>query len=468
MLDITVSDARWREPNIDPIRPVEVPANVELDDTQRAALAALTRTFHSAAAPLIVLEGPEGTGRRTSVAIAAGPCGGRVVALDLRPFHDDTGALDGALTELRRECRRRDAIPVVSDVGVLVSDDHAHTAAALGVLAAHIDSWVGPVVVTSSVRNLSLPGRRAPYWLRWNAPDAAVRRRLWNAALPAAGAGFERILDDLARRHPIGVGGIHRVVATARIVAAGESLTPEHLVESIRVELVEKFGKLATHMPVRHTWDDLVLAPALLDQLRPFVERVRQDLPAGVAALFSGPFGTGKSTVAGLMARELGLDLYRVEMAEVIGTWIGGTEKRLSRLFDVAEAANALLLVEEADDVLVQRIEWFDGVIVLTTNGERDLTPRLAATFQFRGPEVGERVSLWRSSLPASAPKSASLDFDGLAARYPHMTGANVQNAVLTAAFLAADEKSIITQAHLERGARCEYISMGRLIPGRS
>ncbi len=215
-------------------------------------------------------------------------------------------------------------------------------------------------------------------------------------------------------------------------------------------------------------------------------------LGTGVAALFSGPPGTGKTMVAGLIARDLGLDLYQIDLSKVVSKWVGETEKQLSRIFDAADAGHALLLFDEADSLfakrtevkssvdryanlevnyLLQRVEAFGGITILTTNMDASIDPalmrRLAAHVKFWPPEHDERVLLWKGMLTTSAvPLAADINFDDLARRFPDMTGANIRNAALSGAFLAAAEGSSVSQSHLGRAARGEYASMGRSLSG--
>jgi SpoVK/Ycf46/Vps4 family AAA+-type ATPase len=212
----------------------------------------------------------------------------------------------------------------------------------------------------------------------------------------------------------------------------------------------------------------------------------------GVAALLSGPPGTGKSMVAGIIARDLGRELYRVDLSQVISKWVGETEKQLSLVFDAAEAGHALLLFDEADSLfakrtevkssvdryanlevnyLLQRVEAFGGITILTTNMDASIDPalmrRLAAHVKFWPPEHDERVLLWRGMLGgANVPLAADVDYEELSTRFPDMTGANIRNAALAGAFLAAAEGTDVSQQHLGRAARGEYASMGRSLSG--
>jgi SpoVK/Ycf46/Vps4 family AAA+-type ATPase len=192
--------------------------------------------------------------------------------------------------------------------------------------------------------------------------------------------------------------------------------------------------------------------------------------------------------VAGLVARELGLDLYLIDVSRMVSKFIGETEKNLGRLFDAASAGHVVLLFDEADSLfakrtdvkssndryanlevnyLLQRMESYDGITILTTNLESSVDDafkrRLAFKIKFPVPEFGERVQLWRAMLPAEALVANGIDFRSLAERF-EMTGGYIRNAVLRAAYLAAADGGAITMAHLHRAAMLEYGAMGKII----
>jgi len=266
---------------------------------------------------------------------------------------------------------------------------------------------------------------------------------------------------------------------------------------------------LATRIEVTQTWDDAVLPEDTRDQVHGLVARLRHAhlvlerwgyraklaRGTGVAALFSGPPGTGKTMCAGLIAKELDLELYQVDLSQVVSKWVGETEKQLAKVFDGAEAGHALLLFDEADalfgqrstetkgatdryanlevNFLLQRIESFGGITILTTNLDtaidKALKRRLAAHIVFATPDEEERAALWaRLTHTASAPLAADLDFEELAQEFAAMTGANIRNCAIAAAFYAArDGAAKIEQKHLVRAGRAEYRSMGHVLAER-
>src|SRR6185436_1682429 len=208
----------------------------------------------------------------------------------------------------------------------------------------------------------------------------------------------------------------------------------------------------------------------------------------GMIALFSGPPGTGKTMLAGLIAKELDLDMYQVDLAQVVSKWVGETEKQLAKVFDQAERAHAVLLFDEADSLfakrtevkssndrygnlavnyLLQRLEAYSGVAILTTNKEAALDEalrrRLSLHLHLDVPKPPERERLWLSMMPSKAPSARNLNFKALAKEY-EITGGYIKNIVLRAAFLAASEGVPINMGLLRRAAALEMEDMGRLV----
>jgi SpoVK/Ycf46/Vps4 family AAA+-type ATPase len=208
----------------------------------------------------------------------------------------------------------------------------------------------------------------------------------------------------------------------------------------------------------------------------------------GISALFFGAPGTGKTMVAGLIARELGLDLYQIDLSRIVSKWVGETEKHLSALFAAAEAGHAVILFDEADSLfskrtdvkssndryanlevnyLLQRMESFAGITILTTNHDTAIDEafrrRLSFRIEFPVPEADERARIWRATLPAKARVASNVNFAELAEAY-EMTGGYIRNAALRAAFFAASAGSDIKTSHLRRAANLEMASMGKVV----
>jgi SpoVK/Ycf46/Vps4 family AAA+-type ATPase len=204
----------------------------------------------------------------------------------------------------------------------------------------------------------------------------------------------------------------------------------------------------------------------------------------GISALFAGPSGTGKTLAAEVIAGVLGLDLYRIDLSQVVSKYIGETEKNLRRVFDAAEEGGAVLLFDEADALfgkrsevkdshdryanievsyLLQRMEQYRGLAVLTTNLRDSLDDaflrRLRFIVSFPFPDAVQRAGIWRRAFPPATP-TEGLDPERLATL--EVAGGTIRNIALAAAFLAADEDAPVRMGHLLRAARGEYEKLER------
>jgi ATPase family associated with various cellular activities (AAA)/Winged helix domain, variant len=289
------------------------------------------------------------------------------------------------------------------------------------------------------------------------------------------------------------------IAAAAAVAPAG----PQAVAEACRRILYQAPGELFMPLPCPYTWDDIVLADHVREHLAELEAQARLRGPVyedwgfgrlcplgkGISALFAGPSGTGKTMAAQVIARSLGMELYRVDLSGVVNKYIGETEKRLKQVFDACERANVVLFFDEADalfgqrtqvkdahdrfanieiDYLLQRMEQFDGIAILATNRKSDLDQaflrRLRFIIDFLPPGPAERRRLWELALmPAgrgSEPILDGIDFEFLAARLD-MTGADIKAAALAAAFVARSSGIRITMDHVLHGARREMTKHG-------
>ena len=436
---------------------------------------ALARYLARPAEP-VVLCGPSGVGRR-AVAAAAAESLGLVPVGGARP-----------IAELRLLARARVALPIVS----------AQELAELG--------WSeqdGPLVAVAPA------GEQVPvgFVVDVPGPSFAERELSWSAALSRAGLAPDRVdglSAALSSRFAFTESDIAEVVARAeRDARWGDGpLDAPGVWEAARRQPRHALRRLASLVHPAFTLDDLVLAPgarAQLDELIAHVELqhvvldqwgFRRRLPRGqgVAALFAGPSGTGKTMAAEAVAHALGHDLYRVDLSAVISKYIGETEKNLAVAFDEAERASAVLFFDEADalfgrrtevrdshdryanievNYLLQRVETFTGLVILATNRRSALDEafvrRLRFVIRFELPDAAFRAELWRRSFPAGVVVD-ELDWEALAAA--ELSGGSIQGVAVAAAYLAAADGGAISPAHVEHAMRREYEKLGRAIPG--
>jgi ATPase family associated with various cellular activities (AAA) len=262
-----------------------------------------------------------------------------------------------------------------------------------------------------------------------------------------------------------------------------------------------RLGNLVERVARRVPWDGLILPKDVITRLREMVlyrrhaEQVYRQwglgkhvTGEGIAALFSGPPGTGKTLAASVIATELGIALYRVDLSQIVSKWVGETEKNLARLFAEARHGHAVLLFDEADSLfgkrtevksssdryanlevnfLLQKLDHFDGIAILTTNALVGIDEAFLRRLQFRvtfdAPDADARIELWRRHLPAASLLAPDVDLDDIADAW-EFSGGNIRNAAIRAAFLAADDRSLVTHAHLKQACAVESEELGRVV----
>ncbi len=468
-------------------------------DELRVPREALARLFAALATPgapaRVALRGREGSGRRT-VAAALAALAGRVLGVvDVGLLHREDRLPE--LAVLLRRAALRGWLPLVDGVDAIPAE-HVAARSELRELLEHHD---GPVLVRLA-RDAQPPLATGHLLLDLPPLSTAERAAHWTDAARARGLSL-RDADALAARYAIGPGTVERVVAELaaepRISTDADADAAVH--DAVRRHLASRLGAVATRIERLPAWSQVVLPPDIEDSLIELMGRIRHrravfddwgldkvmSTSRGLTALFQGGPGTGKTLVAGAIARDLGLDLYRVDLSRVVSKWIGETEQNLARVFDAAEEAQAILLFDEADSLftrrtevrtstdryanqevnyLLQRLDSFEGIAILTTNAGSAIDPafrrRMSFRLTFPFPDDEAREALWRVHLPDSIPRAGDLDLADLARRF-RMSGGFIRNAALRACFLAADEGSGLAQAHLERAVRSEFREIGKL-----
>ena len=445
-----------------------------------------------AAGGAVVLHGAAGTGRRSLLAALAARRGHALLQVDARSLSTDRDRAKRQLRLVARECRLLQTVPLLLHVDAL---------AAVGEVADRLDlieSELAGLVLATASRAPSRRWRTAPTMIELPALSGAQLAALWSRVLPDAS---QADADLLATMYPLAPALVEAVGAVARREAAGGEMRPEHVEAGVRAVLDDRLAGLATRITVTQSWEDLILPDDQTTAVIELLARIRRrrrvyeewgfakklNKGLGVSALFSGPPGTGKTMCAGLIANDLRTELYQVDISKIASKWIGETEKNLAALFDAAEAGHAILLFDEADalfgkrtsvsssndhhanqqvNYLLQRLESFTGICILTTNNDAAIDEafrrRLSIHIRFPVPDTDERTKLWQAMIPESAPLGGDLPFAELARKYV-MSGGYIRNAVLRAAFLAADEDDSITAYHLTQAAQLEYEAMGKL-----
>lgn len=324
------------------------------------------------------------------------------------------------------------------------------------------------------------------------------RQSAWEHLAPGAST------RDVAAKFRLSIGQIAEAAAVAQAAARARGATtpqPADLDFGARQASSSRLGELAVRLPAAHDWSSMVLPDRQREHLGSIAahlrhrDRVMQEWGYGetitrghgLKALFAGESGTGKTMAAQVIAADLGLDIYRVDLATVVSKYIGETEKNLDRIFDAAEGSNAIIFFDEADALfgkrsevsdahdryanievsyLLQKMEGYEGAVVLATNFQRNIDDaflrRLDYVVEFPFPDVDDRRRIWEMLLPERAPVAADVDLGFLAERFK-LAGGAIRNCALAAGYLAAQEGDEIAMRHLVRAVALEYAKLGRL-----
>jgi hypothetical protein len=386
---------------------------------------------------------------------------------------------------------------VLLDGALLVENDSSEAPTGRLAVASFLEA-AGGVLCLSGGETPELRDRRI-ILIECRPPSAVEQRDLWREAL--GDAAPELGLDRLVAQFSLSRDAIEEVAAEAR---SGEHpQVSSQLWNAVRRRVRPSFGTLAQALEPKASWELLVLPAAQKAVLRDVAVHVRQRQTVyeswgfserssrglGISALFAGPSGTGKTMAAEVLARELELDLVHIDLSRVISKYIGETERNLSQIFDAAEKGSAILLFDEADALfgrrsevkdshdryanievsyLLQRMEAYRGLAVLTTNSETSLdtafSRRLRFVVRFPHPEHVERSEIWRRVFPERTPIDR-LDHERLGRL--EVSGGNIRNIALHAAFLAAEERSAVGMRHCASAARSELRKLGLALPER-
>jgi len=445
------------------------------------------------------ISGPAGVGRDRAAARIARETD--CPRLRVRASAVPDGEREAVLGHLIREATLRGAAIQVDRVDAFVDGDGGTgSRPTLETLVERFDDFEGQVFLTGTAAwqpgvslanhelvTLSLPrqthAQRVEIWER-HAPD-----------LPA-----DVTPTELAAAFTLTEGQIADAVAAAATVNADAGVTAAAVYQGCRAQSRSRLDELVSKIDPAYGWDDIVLAPDERAHLMEVAAHVRNfgtvyeewgfeaafSRGNGLTALFAGPSGTGKTMAAEVVANAVGLDLYKIDLSSVVSKYIGETEQNLSEIFAEAEHSNSILLFDEADAIfgersevsdaqdryanvevnyLLQRIEEYDGIVLLTTNYEQNIDDafhrRIDATITFTRPDEDARRAIWAGIFPEAVPVD-ELDVDFLATF--DVTGGNVRNVAKLAAFLAAEDGTPVGMGHLVSALRREFQKTGKLL----
>jgi len=456
-------------------RPPELPGS-QRDVAQR--IAALWSVQSAEAPPPVHLGGEDG-----AIGVAAAACA--QLGLELQGMNAAAVPADATERDLLARLWEREAM--LTRCALVIEGDDGELPAPAAALLDQARCYL-------LLARCKAPARTTRHIVRFEVglPTADEQGRMWQAALGAVEPNGQ--LDVLLSQFDLPAAAIEAAAVQARSHPVDDPAARADLLwDACRLASRGQLDDLAQRIETAATWNDLVLPNAQLQILRDMCAQVRHRRRVydtwgfaakgtrglGISALFAGPSGTGKTMAAEVLAHDLRLDLYRIDLSQVVNKYIGETEKNLRRVFDAAEGGGAVLLFDEADALfgkrsevkdshdryanievsyLLQRMESYRGLAILTTNMKTALDDaflrRLRFIVQFPFPDAAHRSEIWRRIYPGATPVGA-LDVNRLARL--NVAGGLIRNIAMHAAFFAAAAQEPVSMTHLLRAARCEY-----------
>jgi AAA+ superfamily predicted ATPase len=481
-------------------------ADIVLPEDTREHLANITAHCKSMS-PVCYFQGSSGSGKKTTAESICSELGTKLLVIDIDRLIKTESNVDTLLPIIFREGLLQSSAIYLDNCDALFTEDKGVESIYRRIIdeLTYYPGWSFVASEKTPPRNIS-PSKSIVN-VEFPTPTADMRAQLWeqNRVLITRLAGKVN-LSDLASRFKLNPGQI----GAAAISAVNNALwkDPENqIVDSSDLYLAcrqqsnSKLSALARKISPKYDWEDIILPKDQLDQLREMCNYVKHyqtvytlwgfekklSLGKGLNALFAGPSGTGKTMAAEIIARQLGIDLYKINLSAIVSKYIGETEKNLENIFKEGQTANSILFFDEADALfgkrsevrdshdryanieiayLLQRMEEYDGIVILATNMQKNMDEafvrRLHYNIEFPMPEEADRLRIWQQVFPPETPLDKEIDLAFLARQFK-ISGGNIKNIALGSAFLAAADHGIIRMDNLILSTKREFQKMGKL-----
>lgn len=482
-------------------------------ESLKTRLVEVTRNHLQTASPssrrlIYHLYGPYGTGKKS---LALGLCaeiGVPVLMVNLREVLLRPQPFEDTMRAAFREAVLQPAAIYLEPFDQLLGDDNK-AISYQQCIARLIDdfSWLTFIATEKAWEPNGLFKDHLFFSAELPVPDMIERSDLWAAFATGNGPVPPEVdWSELAAKFRLTPGQMRDALIAARNHAhlrVGQTamITTDDLYKGCRLQSNQKLATLARKLSPRNCWSDITLPDQALAQLREICAQVKHrqtvygkwgfghkhSLGQGLCVLFYGQSGTGKTLAVEIIATELQLDAFKIDLSTVVSKYVGETEKNLSKVFAEAETSNAILFFDEADalfgkrsevkdahdryanieiNYLLQRMEEFEGLVILATNLRKNIDDaffrRMHFAVEFPLPDENHRYRIWKQHFPEAAPVADDIDFDFLASRL-NIAGGSIRNIIVNAAFLAAENSGVIHMKHLIHATRREYEKIGRL-----
>jgi AAA+ superfamily predicted ATPase len=480
----------------------------------RPGLHALVQRAQNQCCPLkLCFLGPKGTGKLETAKALAAKAGMPLLTVNLLGIASGEREFDETLQQISLAAGLHGAMLYLEGFDALARDEQDSRRRQL---ATFLKNGAGIIIMAGESEDQDLTDILIELLpVVFKPPNFAKRRLCWEEGLRKSGLEFEAsVLDALAGRFRLTQGKINEAIQVATNSALWreavsvpdtasqlDSVSPNvsELFASARVLTSSKLSALATKIDPVFSWNELVLPPDQLSQLHEICNRAAHAhivygewgfgfglTGKGINVLFSGPPGVGKTMAAEVIANELQLVLYKIDLSQVVSKYIGETEKNLHRIFQEARASSAILFFDEADALfgkrsevkdahdryanievgyLLQKMEEYDGIAILATNLRHHMDEAFMRRMQFiveiPFPDEEHRGRIWETVFPSQAPLDSKVDCRWLA-REIKLAGGNIKNIALAAAFSAANNGGVIEMSHIVQATRREFQKLGR------
>lgn len=453
----------------------------------------------------VALVGPPGTGKSMLTEAMAHELKRPIITVDSATLNGDGRSFVSLINDLFTEARVQGAVLVFDRCESIVQKSSAK----LAPLVSQIERSGGLTIFTTNRPDEvdSSLEHYIGFQLVLNMPDVDSRTRVWATHLPKSVPIHPDVdLDDLGTRFELTGGQIASAceLAEQRVRSSNDFpvVTQDLLKQCAQAQIRANMDDLSVRSRVTLTLDDLILPPREISMIKEVLTACRNRIfvmtkwgfgkrlvtGKGIAVLFKGDPGTGKTLCAEILASELGMKLYQISIPRLVSKYVGETEKNISKIFASARANHSMLLFDEADslfgkrvtnvessidrfsnmetNLLLQEIERFEGIVILTTNLDKNIDDAFARRIMFKidfpKPDVHHRKLIWKKLVPKDCPVADDIDYDRLGESF-EIAGGNIKNAVVRAAYRAAERRDQITWDDIEFAAEKECINAGKL-----
>ncbi|CAG0986274.1 ATP-dependent zinc metalloprotease FtsH [Methanosarcinales archaeon] len=461
-------------------------------------VAGLVKKYSNKKPPVLYFQGPYGTGKKMTAEAISKELGVSLFVVDSKTLLKSESFETLGITI--REALLQDSLLYLEGFDSLFSDENAAK-----YIIRELGRYPGWIILSgeADLEPGSILKDRGFISFGFKVPSYLHRKELWKS-LMNGNISNDVDIGALASKFNFSGGLIKDAITTSQNISIAKNkaskLTTEDLFEGCRAQSNKKLISFARKIESTNTWEDIFLPDDTKKQLNEVCGYIKYkgiiyaewgfdkklSLGKGLNVLFSGPSGTGKTMVAGIIANEVKLDLYKIDLSNVVSKYIGETEKNLGRIFKEAETTNAIIFFDEADalfgkrsevrdshdryanieiNYLLQKMEEYEGIVILASNFSNNIDEaflrRLHFKIDFPSPDEELREKIWRNIFPRKTPVAENIDYSFLSMF--KITGGNMKNIALSAAFLAAGDSGVIKMEHIIKGTQREFQKMGKL-----